>query len=249
MLPLLIGAAAAASVGLSAFHAMSPRSQLYGRTFIGTPGVGKQLALTFDDGPNDPHTLHLLDVLAKHDVKATFFVIGKYVRQRPEIARRLIAAGHEIGNHTFSHPNLAITSANQTRHELRDCESALADAGVPLTVVNGSKLFRPPFGGRRPVTFRIARELGYEPIMWSVWCFDWRQTTTNKVVHHAVTRISGGDVIVLHDGGHHQMGADRAHTVEATDRIVTRYKADGMTFVSIGQILNIPTLRDSAPPR
>jgi peptidoglycan-N-acetylglucosamine deacetylase len=238
MLPLLLGAAGLASAGLSAFHAMSPRSQLYGRTFIGTPGAGKELALTFDDGPNDPYTLHLLDVLARHDVKATFFLIGKHVRQRPEIARRLVAAGHEIGNHTFSHPNLAITSAAQTRRELLDCESALADAGVPLTPVNGRKLFRPPFGGRRPVTLRIARELGYEPIMWSVWCFDWRPTTANKVVHHALTRITGGDVIVLHDGGHVVIGADRTHTVQATEHIVGQCRSLAMGFTSLAQMLS-----------
>jgi peptidoglycan/xylan/chitin deacetylase (PgdA/CDA1 family) len=237
MLPLLIGAAAAASAGFTAYHSLAPRSQLYGRTFIGTPGTGKQLVLTYDDGPNDPHTLHLLDVLAKHDAKATFFLIGKHVRQRPDIVQRIAAEGHEIANHTFSHPNLALCSPQRIRQEITDGEAAIRDSGVDLTVINGRKLFRPPFGGRRPAVLRVARELGYEPIMWSVWCFDWKQTTPNKVEHHAVTHITGGDVILLHDGGHVALGADRAHTVEATRRILSRYQHEGMQFAPLRQML------------
>jgi peptidoglycan-N-acetylglucosamine deacetylase len=243
MLPLLIGAAAAAACGFSAYHSLAPRSQFYGRTFIGTPGVGKDLVLTYDDGPNDPYTLHLLDVLAKHNAKATFFLIGKHVRQKPDIVRRIAADGHEIANHTFSHPNLAFCSAARIREEISDGEAAIRDAGVDLTLVNGRKLFRPPFGGRRPAVLSIARELGYEPIMWSVWCFDWKQTTANKVEHHAITLIAGGDVILLHDGGHVAMGADRAHTVEATRRILARYQNDGRQFVPL------QSLMASAPPR
>ncbi len=237
MLPLLLGVGGLAVAGASAFHAMSPRSQLYGRTFIGTPGTGKELVLTYDDGPNDPYTLHLLDVLAQHNAKATFFLIGKHVRQKPDIVRRIAAQGHEIANHTFSHPNLALCSASRIRREIADCESALRDTGVDLSLVNGRKLFRPPFGGRRPAVLNVARELGYEPILWSVWCFDWKQTTANKVEHHAITQITGGDVILLHDGGHVTMGTDRSHTVEATRRILTRYQSEGMQFLPLQQMM------------
>jgi peptidoglycan/xylan/chitin deacetylase (PgdA/CDA1 family) len=216
---------------------LAPRSQLYGQTFVGTPGVGKKLVLTYDDGPNDPHTLRLLDVLAKHDVKATFFMIGRHVRSRPTIVQRIATEGHEIANHTFSHPNLALCGHSRIQEEITDCEAALHDAGVKLTEVNGRKLFRPPFGARRPGALRIARDMGYEPIMWSVWCFDWRRTTTDKVEQHAVKSIRGGDVILLHDGGHVTMGADRAPTVEATDRIITRYKQAGMQFVPAREML------------
>src|SRR5439155_5435888 len=101
MLPLITGAAAFASAGFLGYHALAPRSQLFGETFIGTPGRGRKLALTYDDGPNDPDTLLLLDVLDNHHVKATFFLIGKYVEQRPDIVRHIAEAGHEIGNHTY----------------------------------------------------------------------------------------------------------------------------------------------------
>ena len=149
--------ASAAAASYAGYSAMAPQSQLYGRTL--THGSdSSQMALTFDDGPNDPHTLRLLDVLVAHQAKATFFLIGKYVRQRPEIARAILAAGHEIGNHTYSHPNLIFASAGRLRQELDDCGKTLEDAlGSPV------RLFRPPFGGRRPNVLRTARTLGLAP--------------------------------------------------------------------------------------
>src|SRR5271167_4807421 len=97
------GLAAAVSAG---YQAMAPTGQWYGRTFTGLPPGSKKIALTYDDGPNDPHTLRLLEILAKHGVNATFFLIGGFVEQRPDIAREIARAGHVIGNHSFHHPNL-----------------------------------------------------------------------------------------------------------------------------------------------
>ena len=104
MLPLLIGAGTLGAAGFLGYHSLAPRSQFFGETFIGTPGRGRKLALTYDDGPNDPDTPLLLDVLDSHQVKATFFLIGKYVQQRPDLVRSIAERGHEIGNHTLSHP-------------------------------------------------------------------------------------------------------------------------------------------------
>jgi peptidoglycan-N-acetylglucosamine deacetylase len=130
VLPLVLGAAGVgAAAAIAGVSAIAPRSQLFGRTFIGRPGT-KQLALTYDDGPNDPYTPQLLDVLAKHGVPATFFVIGKYVQMRPDLVRRIAAEGHEIGNHTYAHPNLAIHSRDRLFRELMQCEFALDAAGI-----------------------------------------------------------------------------------------------------------------------
>jgi peptidoglycan/xylan/chitin deacetylase (PgdA/CDA1 family) len=271
MLPLITGAAALASAGFLSYHSIAPQSQFFGQTFIGTPGRGRKLALTYDDGPNDPDTLHLLDVLDSHHVKATFFLIGKYVAQRPDIVRRLVEGGHEIGNHTFSHPVLALVSKSKQVEELARCEAALLDAGVhsshaslgeaPSPVANslaeriaaakllreatGTTLFRAPFGARRAATLSMARKLGYVPVQWTVTCFDWKRTTSGKVEKHAIRQIAGGDIILMHDGGHKTFGANRSHTVEATDRIVARYKDQDFEFVTVTEMMN--TTRASAP--
>jgi len=224
------GGAIAASV--AGYQSMAPTGQWYGRTFTGLARGTKQIALTYDDGPNDPHTLRLLEVLARHDVRATFFLIGRYVKQRPDIVREIVKAGHVIGNHTFTHPLLSIKSVAEIREELSACRAALHDA-----VGEHSNLFRPPFGGRRPATLRVVRELGLEPIMWNVTGYDWHAPAAAVIEQKVSGQIRGGDVILLHDGGHKQMGADRAQTVQATDRVITRYKAEGYEFVTVSQMM------------
>jgi peptidoglycan/xylan/chitin deacetylase (PgdA/CDA1 family) len=227
MFAWIAGAAGLAAAGAASYGAIAPESELFGKTLhrLADP---KQLALTYDDGPNDPHTLSLLDVLAKHDVKATFFLIGKHVAAKPEIARRIAAAGHVIGNHTYTHPNLLFCSARRIQQELSDCENALND-----TVGEHSKLFRPPFGARRPRVLQIARNMGLTTVCWSVTCYDWKVTSAERVELLAARQISGGDTILFHDGGHTAMGADRAHTVVATDRLIPHLKSEGFSFVSL----------------
>ncbi|MFY9660000.1 MAG: polysaccharide deacetylase family protein [Terriglobales bacterium] len=235
MLPALIGtgltAAAAASAG---YQSMAPTGQWYGRTFAGGMRGSKQIALTYDDGPNDPHTLKLLDVLAKHNVRATFFMIGRYVQQRPEIARAVAQAGHVIGNHTFTHPLLIFKSAEQTRTELVKCRSALQDA-----IGEHSNLFRPPFGGRRPATLRVARSLGLETVMWNVTGYDWNAPPAAVIEKKVARQMRGGDVILLHDGGHLAMGADRGQTVIATENLIRRYEDQGCEFVTVEEMLGV----------
>jgi len=231
LVTLLAGTSAAAAV-TAGYQSMAPTGQWYGRTFTGLPRGTRQLALTYDDGPNDPHTLRLLEVLAKHNVHATFFLIGRYVQQRPDIAREIVRAGHVVGNHTFTHPLLTLKSGNDVRNQLIDCRSALRDA-----VGEHSTLFRPPFGGRRPAVLRIARELGLEPIMWNVTGYDWSAPPAEVIERKVTRQIRGGDVILLHDGGHKQMGADRSQTVLATDRVIQRYKSEGYNFVTVPQMM------------
>src|ERR1700675_2666683 len=207
MFPALIGLTAAAAASAAGYQSMAPSGQWYGKTFAaGIPG-SKQIALTYGDGPNDPHTLKLLDVLAKHSVRATFFMIGRYVQQRPDIARAVARAGHVIGNHTFTHPLLIFESEAQTRIQLVECRSALTDA-----IGEHSNLFRPPFGGRRPATLRVARKLGLETVMWNVTGYDWSAPSATQIEKKVTRQMRGGDVILLHDGGYRAMGADRTQT-------------------------------------
>ena len=232
MLPILAGVAAAAAATAAGYQSMAPTGQWFGRTFTGLPHGTKQIALTYDDGPNDPHTLKLLDVLAKHNVKATFFMIGRFVRERPDIARAVAEAGHVIGNHTFTHPLLIFESAAQTRSELETCRAALTDA-----IGEHSNLFRPPFGGRRPATLRIARELSLQTVMWNLTGYDWNAPPAAEIEKKVSRQIRGGDVILLHDGGHKAMGADRSQTVLATDSLIQRYKDQGYEFVTVADMM------------
>ncbi len=222
---------------------MAPTGQWYGKTFTGLPRGSRQVALTYDDGPNDPHTLRLLDVLAKHSVHATFFLIGRYVQQRPEIVREIARAGHTIGNHTFTHPLLTFKSDTEIKRELSECRAVLQDA-----IGDHSNLFRPPFGGRRPAVLRIARELGLQPVMWSLTGYDWSAPPAAAIERKVANHIRGGDVILLHDGGHKQMGADRSQTVIATDHILTRYKSEGFEFVTIPQMMAEPSVSNPKSP-
>jgi len=225
------------TIAAAGYQSMAPTGQWYGRTFAGLPRGSKQLALTYDDGPNDPHTLQLLEVLAKHGVQATFFLIGRYVRQRPDIVRAVVQAGHVVGNHTFTHPNLIFASPNKTRRELQECELALEDA-----VGAHSRLFRPPFGGRRPGTLQLARRLGLEPVMWNVTGWDWSGKPVVYIEKKVAKQVRGGDVILLHDGSHASFGANRSQTVTATDHLITHYKAEGYEFVTIPAMLKRPDL-------
>jgi peptidoglycan-N-acetylglucosamine deacetylase len=228
----LAGTAVAAAIGAAGYQSMAPTGQWYGRTFTGVAPGTRQIALTYDDGPNDPYTLRLLEVLAGHEVRATFFLIGRYVQQRPEIAREVSRAGHVVGNHTFTHPLLIFKSDADIRMELQQCRQVLQD-----TIGPHSNLFRPPFGGRRPGTLRIARELGLESVMWNVTGYDWNAPPAAAIERKISNQMRGGDVILLHDGGHKQMGADRSQTVLATDHVISRCKAEGYEFVTIPKMM------------
>ena len=212
-----------AAAGLLAYHAYSPSSQVFGAALSRCPDP-RDLALTYDDGPNDIHTERLLEILARHEVKATFFLIGRFVKARPRLARSIVSAGHLVANHTVNHPNLLLQSRRNIVRELSDCSQMIADATGAMP-----SFFRPPFGARRPAVLTVARELGLEPVMWDVTCFDWRPTTTDKVEHHARKRIerdrTHGHIILFHDGGHTGLGADRSHSFEATARLIQQYKS------------------------
>ncbi len=233
MIAAVIGGVGVAGLAcLAGYHTMAPTSQIYGRTFVGLGPGSRLLALTYDDGPNDPYTWRMMEVLERHGVKATFFLIGHYVQQKPAIARALVAAGHSIGSHTWSHPNLIFEQVTELRQQLVKTRQAILDAtGVE------TKLFRPPFGGRRPATLRTVRAFGLQTVMWNVTGRDWKARSADEIVARAERRIRGGDVILLHDGSHVRMDVDRSRSVEATDRILGRYLREGFEFVTIPEMM------------
>ena len=210
-----------------------PTSQIFGRTLIAGDDPG-QIALTFDDGPNDAATSELLEVLARHGVWATFFVMGDFVKLRPEIARQVVAAGHLLGNHTMSHPKLSVQPAARVRQELADCSAVLEDiVGVAV------KFFRPPFGARRPYVLRAARELGMTPVTWNVTGYDWNPIGVGGILKNldagiARNRRRGrGSNLLLHDGGALAMGTPRMDTVRAVDRLLAARSGTATRFVGV----------------
>lgn len=229
-----VGAGAILAAGGYTYAALDPQSQVFGRTVVAGFDPA-EFALTFDDGPNDPWTSRLLDVLALHEVRATFFLIGKYVRQRPDLVRDIQDAGHLIGNHTETHPWLVVQSPRQVREELSGCNAALENV-----LGERVRFFRPPHGSRRPDVLRAARELGLTAVMWNAMGYDWRlNTTAGEIAGHLEQGIlrnrrgGRGSNLLLHDGGHLAIGADRSQSVEATQTILDRFAPTAIRYVTV----------------
>jgi peptidoglycan/xylan/chitin deacetylase (PgdA/CDA1 family) len=220
-----IGLAGATGLGIGGFAYASrwPASQIFGRTLIAPRNAG-QLALTFDDGPNPAWTPRLLDMLAEHDVHATFFMVGKFVKAEPELARRVAEGGHLIGNHTWSHPDLSrIRSANVLDELTRTSDILAGITGKPVVY------FRPPFGARRPYVLKLARRLGLIPVTWNAMAEDWKEPSADTIAQNLMNKIDSNQRrgrasnIVLHDGSHHGLNADRGPSVLAASQLLDRY--------------------------
>ena len=154
--------------GLTAYGAVNARSQLFGPTLYQTDSA-KRLALTFDDGPNPAITPKLLDILDRYNAKATFFVVGNFVRECPGLVKDTAACGHVIGNHTHTHPNLFFCGPAETREELQRCNDAISHA-----TWEQPRWFRPPFGFRSPWLGEIVHQHSLRTVMWTLLPGDWR---------------------------------------------------------------------------
>ena len=238
-----VSVAALAAARFVAYAGTHPTSQIFGHTI--TAGLDPlEFALTYDDGPNDPDTQQLLDLLAEFNVKATFFLIGSFVRQRPDIAQAIDRAGHLIGNHTYTHRMLITAPPSAVKKELSDCNAAIADAIGHLPTV-----FRPPFGARRPDVLKEARNQGLAPVLWNVTCYDWRPNITaqqifayaQRGISRNQSRTTGirGSNFLLHDGGQAGIGQNRKASIAATRMILETYAAKAR-FVTADHWLQLP---------
>ncbi len=231
LLPLEIaGASAAALAGAAAYATLNSRAQWFGPVLVAPP-LPNQLALTFDDGPNPVATPRLLEILARHNARATFFLIGEHVRQQPALARQIAAAGHVIGNHTQTHPWLPRHGNTFIREEIAAGKRTLED-----TLGQAVTLFRPPHGARRPAVLTAARALGMQTIMWNLILGDWHPVTAETIHQRLLKgiarhrRTGTGTNFVLHDGGQHSSGAPRLPTVRAVEMLLEGL-AGGMELV------------------
>jgi len=212
------------AAGGCAYAALWPASQFFGPALIAPPNPG-ELALTFDDGPNPLWTPRLLDVLARRGVRATFFLVASRAQTQPELVRSIVGAGHCIGNHSWSHRNLALAPA-------RCIEDELTRARQPLEQITGLPVsfFRPPFGARRPETFHIARRLGLTPVLWNAMTSDWKNPSPDSIATRLTRQIDSlarrglAANIVLHDGNHADPVANRAPSIAAAAQLIAHYQ-------------------------
>jgi len=235
-------AVALGAAGLTAYGAVHPGAQLFGPTICAT-GAARRLALTFDDGPNPAITPQLLDLLDRYNAKATFFVVGKFVRECPGLVKETTARGHIVANHTETHPNLFFCGMRETREELLRCSEAIAQA-----THEEPRWFRPPFGMRSPWLGELVQQHGMRTVMWTLIPGDWRikpaewliermkpiaTRAQHKVANPGNGRVGHGDVLCLHDGDYAMLNADRTHTLQALEYWLPRWRDIGLEFVTI----------------
>ena len=214
---------------------MHPAAQIFGPT-IRCPGRSNALALTFDDGPNPAITPRLLDLLDQHHVRATFFLIGRFVRACPELAREIAVRGHTVGNHSDTHPNLIWLSSARIAEELARCQESIAQA----TGAGKPRWMRPPYGFRGPHLDAVVRRQGIEGVvMWSVIAYDWKPQPASCLIAR-LGRVRGGDMVVLHDGDHRGLGGDRQHVLGALEYWLPRWRDAGWEFVTMDGVSQAP---------
>jgi peptidoglycan/xylan/chitin deacetylase (PgdA/CDA1 family) len=206
-----------------------------GLTFSWVHVDGPYIALTFDDGPNAKLTPKLLDLLATRHIKATFFVIGQNVAENPEIVARAAREGHEIGNHSWSHPSLNKLSDEAVRRELQKTDEAIRSA-----TGNRPTLLRPPYGS---ITTRqkkwIADEFGYKVILWDVDPLDWKRPGPNAVCNRIVRNTRAGSIVLSHD--------IHPGTIEAMPATIDQLEAKGFKFVTVSELISMATPETPKP--
>ncbi len=181
------------------------------------------VALTFDDGPNEIYTPQILDILARYAVLATFFVTGEAVERHPELARRIVAEGHRVANHTWNHPNVAALSADEVAWQMDTTNAVIAS----LTGVRSS-CFRPPYGRTNQLVAAAAHARGMRIAKWSNDSHDWKRPGAASIVSQSLAGAVPGGVILFHDSG-----PDMSQTVDALPAIVEGIQGRGLQVAPI----------------
>jgi peptidoglycan-N-acetylglucosamine deacetylase len=200
--------------------------QLFGELVTSVPTRAALVALTFDDGPAAPYTDSILDLLGKHHVRATFFVIGSSLARQPELARRIVAEGHELGNHSFSHRPLVLSSLRTIRREVETTDSLIRAAGAA-----GPIHFRPPYGKRLVgLPWYLART-GRTTVLWTLEPDSWYRSAQH-MTHHVLENVRPGSIILLHV----ELASRRAER-EALVPILTALRERGYEFVTVSELI------------
>jgi peptidoglycan/xylan/chitin deacetylase (PgdA/CDA1 family) len=211
----------------------TPSSTFFRPVLIRGPQDRKRVSLTFDDGPSLPFTSQILDILREHQVPATFFVCGKKVEQHPDLLRRMVAEGHEIGNHTYSHH---FTFFKSRRH-LAD-EIDRTQAVIERVCGRSAHLFRPPYGSRWFGLMPILLKRGMQMVLWSAAGYDWKKNVAG-ITRATLRELRPGAIILLHDGRETRPveETDRSQTVKALPGIIAGVQEQGYAFVPLKEFL------------
>lgn len=194
-------------------------------TFEKGPKSLGALALTFDDGPHPRLTPRLLAFLDRNGIKATFFLLGEQVEKFPEVARAIVEAGHEIGNHSFSHADLTDLDREALRLEIRRTQDAIEEA-----TGRRARLFRPPYGSVNASVYRVAAEEGLQVVIWSIDPRDWDKKKSRRSVAAKIERDSvGGSIVLLHD--------IHERTIDLVPEIVASIRDKGLGFITVGPLI------------
>ena len=207
-------------------------ARLSERVFWRAPTDELRIALTFDDGPHALSTPRVLDVLKAFDVPATFFLVGKNIKSHLQVARDVVKAGHEIGNHTYNHMRLSFLAEAKIRDEIIRTDDLIRniDGAEP-------RFLRPPFGLFTKRVLDIVEGLGYQTVVGDVYPRDPHHPGKKKIVERVVRKSAPGSVIILHDGGNRR-NVDRSETIEAIKEIIPRLKEKGFIFVRLSELLS-----------
>ena len=189
---------------------------------------GNKIALTFDDGPHPVYTPQILDTLKEYGVHATFFLIGENAERNPELVRRILREGHEIGNHTYLHKNLKEHTSGGIFEEISMAEEALLRIADQRT-----KLLRPPGGLYDKLVCETARRLDYDIILWTIDTLDWKHPTPEEIIDKVESSVQCGDIILCHDF----IGGAPSPTPEAIKKIIPDLLGQGYEFVSVSELI------------
>jgi len=229
-----IGFTAGAVLGglsaVAAYGSVSRSSQMFGPSVYRGPGTRKSIALTFDDGPSES-TPDLLEYLEREGVVATFFQCGMHVKRLPHIAGQVAAAGHEIGNHTYSHLRLPFKSPEFIEREFSEAQHVIqGETGVTPT------LMRAPYGFRWMGLRAVQEKLLLLGVMWTVMGYDWRWPS-EKIGEYVLRRSSAGGIVCLHDGRGDSVNPKIGNTIQAIKEIVPRLRDQGYRFETVSALL------------
>ena len=210
-------------------HGMFHRnSRVFGSVLGRLPADAKRISLTFDDGPNPDATPRILDTLAEHHVKATFFILGAHAERWPELVRRIVAEGHQVGNHGYFHRKLHFKAPSYVKRDIELGKRAIERAGGSTP-----KFFRAPHGFRSPWVTAIARSFGERTIGWSLGVWDSDRPGVKAIVDRTIEGTRAGSIILLHDGDGYDANGDRTQTAAAIPGIITGLRDRGYEFVTL----------------